>query len=221
MENIWDNISQSWWLKESARTPDELSALLDRVGRRLEPGTFERFMLPNNWEKVKKEITETGGAVPLYKDQRGPVTFAMSLYSTENLIFLIMDNPDAAKRLSGLIGKAMLKKIKLHLKEAGNNENNFPHGFDFTDDNCSLLNYDMYMFFAHPILDAVFYDQSPDSADGRYQHSDSVMEHILPALSKLQLTGTNFGSNIMVDTIRSYLPRAVIRGELAPYIQQK
>jgi uroporphyrinogen decarboxylase len=75
----------------------------------------------------------------------------------------------------------------------------------------------MYEFFGYPILKGIFEVFSPDPGDMRGQHSDSDMAHLLPILSRLDLTAVNFGPTLSVSEIREHLPRAVISGQLAPF----
>ncbi len=214
-ENRWEDMT--YWLMPSAHTPDELATLLDRVERRLE--NLRMFMLPPDWDQAKDRITALGGEVPSYRSQRGPVTFAMSIYGIENLIFLILDHPDLAVRFSDLIGRAMLERARILDEEGGYIEENAPSGFYWLDDNCAMLNAEMYELFGYPILEKVFnrYSSNPDAGDRRGQHSDSDMGHLLPLLGKLELTTVNFGPNLKVSEIREYLPKAVIHGQLAPF----
>ncbi len=212
-ENIWEGMS--YWLKQSAHTPDELTALLDRVEERLK--NLREFMLPPNWDQIKKQRTALGEKVPIYRGQRGPVTFAMSIYGVENLIFLILDHPDLARRFSDLIAQAMLERARILDEEAGYTEENAPAGFYWLDDNCALLNTEMYEFFGYPILEKIFRHYSPKPEDSRGQHSDSDMGHLLPLLGKLELNSVNFGPNLKVSDIREHLPKAIIFGQLAPF----
>lgn len=203
MENVWDDASQSWWLKEAAHDEEGLTRLLDRVEERLD--NLRHSFLPS-------DMTADSPA-PAYAHQRGPVTFASSLYGPEALIFLILDNPELAARLRDTILRAMLGKIEVHAELRQER----PRGFSFADDNCALLTLDMYRFFALPIVRGVWECTSPNSGDTRYQHSDSDMGHIVPALAECDLTGVNFGPKVMPDYIRSHMPRAVIHGQLAPF----
>lgn len=213
-ENRWEDMS--YWLMQSARNPDELAALLDRVEARLE--NLREFMLPPDWDQARDRIMALGGKVPLYRAQRGPVTFAMSIYGVENLIYLIVDHPDLALRFSHLIGRAMLERARILDREGGYSEENAPRGFYWLDDNCAMLNAEMYAFFGYPILEKVFNRYCPNPEDRRGQHSDSDMGHLLPLLGKLALTTVNFGPNLKVSEIREHLPKAVIHGQLAPFI---
>jgi len=209
-ENRWHG--ESYWLQSSARTPDELAALLDRVEARLE--NLRDVLLPDDWAAHKARLTAMGVGHPRYRAQRGPVTFATSVYGTENLLFLIMDQPDLAKRFSDLILRAMLGIADVLDEEPGGDA---PHGFAFMDDNCCLLTPDMYEQFALPITSTIFERFSPSAGDRRFQHSDSPMAHLLPLLGPLNYTAVNFGPTVLVEKIRQHMPRTAIRGVLAPF----
>ena len=219
MENRWDDISQCWWLHKAANNADELAALLDRVEKRLE--NLRDFLLPDNWDAERDRLMAMGYKPPLYRSQRGPVTFATSLFSVENLIFLIHDNPDLAARLRDAILNVMLEKSRIHDQEAGYTSETTPRGFSFADDNSAVLTADMYEFFGYPIVKGIWDVYSPDPKDRRHQHSDSDMGHILPVLSRCNLMSVNFGPNVMVDEIRKYMSNAVIHGVLAPFVYSR
>lgn len=208
---IYNGISE--WLEGSVSTPQELEKLLDRV----EKLDLRGFMFPPNWESEKKRIYEKYGIKPpLLRHVRGPVTLATSICGAENLIFLIIDEPDLAKRFSDLICKVILEMAAIMDEEAGYDETNRPGGFSFADDNCCLLSPEMYEMFGYPILKAVFDKFCPNPEDDRYQHSDSDMAQLLPILGRLDLTGCNFGPSVLVDEIRRYMPRTRIDGCLSP-----
>ncbi|HNR33600.1 MAG TPA: uroporphyrinogen decarboxylase family protein [Candidatus Hydrogenedentes bacterium] len=210
-ENVWRD--QSWWLQQSVHTPDELESLLDRVERR----DIRGFILPAGWDREKKRLRAMGVEPPLYRGQRGPVTFATSIYGPENLIFLIIERPDLARRFSKAIRDTMLEIARVLDEEAGYTPESAPRGFSFCDDNCCLLTPDMYELFGYPVLEALFARYSPDPRDLRYQHSDSAMGHLLPLLGRLRLNAVNFGPTVMPAEIRQHLPQAVIYGQLAPF----
>jgi uroporphyrinogen decarboxylase len=215
-ENVWHG--QSWWLKQSVDTPEQLAALLDRVeARTADDETLRKFLLPADWEERKQSLTDHGQPLPRYRGQRGPVTFACSIFGPENLIFLIMDQPALAERFRDAILRAMLGRARILDAEAGDTPRTAPRGFGFADDNCCLLNPEMYELFGWPILKGMWDVYSPDPGDRRYQHSDSDMAHLLPLLGRLDLTGTNFGPTLTVREIRQHLPHAVIEGQLAPF----
>jgi uroporphyrinogen decarboxylase len=209
--HIW-----SYWLKQSADTPDELEALLDRVEKRLE--NLREFVLPPQWESEKSRLMQAGIKPPLYRGQRGPVTFATSIYGVENLLYLIMDQPELAARFRDVIQRAMLGLAHVQDVEAGwDDQCDWGRSFGFADDNCALLTPDMYDYFGYPILKAIFERYAPLPTDKRYQHSDSDMGHLLPILGRLNFSGVNFGPNVRVSHIREHMPHTEIHGTLAPF----
>lgn len=210
-KNVWHQ--GSWWLQQSANTEDELKALLDRVESR----DIRKFILPENWAAEKARLMAKGIKPPLYRSQRGPCTFATSIYGSENMVFLTLDNPDLAKRLSNAVLKVMLEIARVLDEEAGYSPKDAPHGFWFNDDNCCLFNPEMYELYGYPILKAIFDRYSPNPGDMRGQHSDSAMGHLLPFFGKLGMTCVNFGPTLTVKEIRDHCTKAVIRGQLAPF----
>ncbi len=212
--NLWHEESASYWLHSAADTEDQLKALLDRVEVRLD--NLRSFLLPPGWDEAMARLKAAGGTFPAYRWLRGPVTFAMSIFGVEKLIFLIQDNPELAARYRDLILRAILKRARILDEDAGFTPETAPHGFGFADDNCCMLNAEMYAFFGWPILKGVFDRYSPAPGDWRYQHSDSDMGHLLPLLGTLNLSAVNFGPKLTVTEIRGHLPGTVIEGQLAP-----
>ena len=211
----YEYINHSEWLHRCAQTPEELEKLLDHVDKL----DLRAFMLPPEWESEKKRIFEETGRKPSpMRHIRGPVTLACSLMGEENLIFLILDEPDLALRFAETIKRVIIRMGDIMDEEAGvKPEERGRYGFSFADDNCCLLNPEMYEFFGYPILRDVFAHFAPGENDSRYQHSDSAMGHLLPTLGRLGLTGVNFGPTVLVPEIRKYLPKARIDGCLAPF----
>jgi uroporphyrinogen decarboxylase len=202
------------WLEGSVKTPEELEKLLDSVDRM----DLRSFLLPPGWEKEKLRIREKYGLKPEPVHWvRGPVTLATSIYGAENLIYLIYDEPDLARRFSDTICRVIIAIADLMDEEAGYQPGTAPHGFRFADDNCALLTPEMYEMFGFPVLKKVFAKFSPEEGDTRYQHSDSAMGHLLPILGRLNLNGCNFGPTVSAREIRRYLPRTRIDGCIAPF----
>ena len=215
-KNVWEGGgSGSWWLHQSADTPEELSSLLDRVEKRLE--NLRDFLLPEDWDSEKSRLLAMGEKVPLYRSQRGPCTFACSIFGPENLLLLYYDDEALFRRFSDVLRRAILARARVFDEEAGFTPETTPRGWGWADDNSCLFTPAMYETFAMPIHRAVFGCYSPDAKDRRYQHSDSAMGHLLPLLGELDMTGTNFGPTVSVSDIRRYCPNAVIDGQLAPF----
>lgn len=188
-----------------------LEALLGRMDRL----NVREAMLPANWDAECKRLREQYGLEPtLGKGQRGPVTLATNIVGAENLLWLILDAPQLAARLRDTILRVLLEYFSVVRELNGPRDR---PGFVFLDDNCALLNPQMYAFFGQPILKAVFAEFAPGPGDTRYQHSDSDMGHLLPLLAETGLTGVNFGPRLSVAQIRAAMPKAVIHGQLAPF----
>lgn len=211
----YEYINHSEWLHRCCEDFDDVEKMLDRVDRL----NIRDFMLPENWEKEKKRIYEETGrrSAPL-RGVRGPVTLACSLVGEENLIFMILDEPDLAKRFSETIRRVIIEMGDIMDAESDiTAEESGRQGFSFMDDNCCLLNPEMYELFGYPVLRDVFGHFAPGENDKRYQHSDSAMGHLLPILGKLDLNGVNFGPTVLIPEIRKHLPKARIDGCLAPF----
>ena len=206
----WFNDTE--WLESGINGPKALEARLDMIDKL----DLRAFILPRDWEEQCKIKFERYGARPgTIHGVRGPATLACSVYGIENLIYLIQDAPELAKRFSGTIASVIIQIAEIMDEEAGVSGNSF--GFGFNDDNCCMLNAEMYEFFAYPILKRVFDRFCPEPQHWRYQHSDSAMEHLLPVLGKLGFHGVNFGPTVTIDKIREYMPKTRIDGCIAPF----
>ena len=201
------------WLTQSCDEPEDLEKLLNKVDQI----DIRSFMLPANWESEKRRVFETYGIRPgPVRHMRGPVTLACSIFGSENLIFLGMDDPELYERFSRTICRVQMEMSAVMDEEAGVTADS-RRGFSFADDNCCLLTPELYRNFGLPVLKAIFAKYSPDPDDMRYQHSDSAMAHIIPVLAELDLTGVNFGPTVTAEQIRPYLPHARIDGCIAPF----
>ncbi len=203
----------SLWLERCCDTPKELEQVLDRVERI----DLRRFILPPNWDSEKRRIYETYGRRPAqWRMVRGPITLASSLYGGENMVYLIVDEPDLARRFSRVISDVIFDIATIMDEEAGYAPGEASPGFKFNDDDCYLMTPEMYELFGLPVLKRIFEHFSPDPGDPRFQHSDSDMGHLVPVLARLDLTGCNFGPKVSFDHIRRHMPRTRVDGVLDP-----
>lgn len=208
------------WLMSDIKTPQDLEKTLDIVDERIK--NLREFILPENWYSEKKRIFEETGETPdafwYGRRVRGPVTLATSLYGIENTIFLMLEEEDLAHRFFDTIHKVLRGYIDIFNEEAGAEKVNKMHyGYRFNDDNCCMLNAELYEEYAYPILKDIFEYTCPDRlVNCRFQHSDSAMEHLLPVLGKLDFTQVNFGPTVLLDKIRKYMPNTCVEGCLSP-----
>ncbi len=201
------------WLEGSIDDEFALEKKLDEIDKM----DLRQFILPPDWEEKKNYIFEKYGKKPrVFDDIRGPVTLATSVFGTENLIYLLYDSPDLAKRFADTIANVVIGYYDIFQVESGKLGSG-EGGFRFRDDNCSLLNPELYELFGYPILKKIFDHCAPRPEDWRYQHSDSAMEHLLPILARFNLSACNFGPTVTVDKIRKYMKTTRIDGALAPF----
>ena len=209
----------SEWLRGDLVSPGQLEAKLYEIDKM----DLREFILPHDWEEQCRIIFEkTGKRPPPQHSVRGPVTLACSLIGVENFIFMLIEEPDLGKRFSDTITRVIIEMTEILDAEAGIAAtaeavaDGEAFGFQFYDDNCCMLNAELYEFFGYPILKQVFERFSPKPHHERYQHSDSAMEHLLPVLGKLGFNGVNFGPTVTIDKIREYMPKARIDGCISP-----
>ncbi len=207
-EYVFDG--KTTWLKGNLDNEKALEKKLDEIERL----NLEEFILPPNWESEKKRVFELYGTKPdVFCGVRGPVTLATSVYGAENLIFLLYDSPELAVRFSDTIASVIIAYYEIMARHAGYRR----RSFSFADDNCCLLNAELYYLFGYPVLKKVFEHCAPNPEDNRHQHSDSAMEHLLPLLADFNLTGCNFGPTVTIEKIRKYMKTTRIDGALAPF----
>jgi uroporphyrinogen decarboxylase len=176
---------------------------------------LREFLLPANWDTEARRVFDAYGKKPrMGGGVRGPITAAMSIYGVENLIYLIRDRPTLAGRFRDVLADSIIGMTRVYYDLCGTPDR---RGFGFADDNCAMLNAEMYAFFGVPILKRVFGKFAPGPDDTRHQHSDSAMTHLLPLLNEAGVNHGNYGPTVRVEDIRRAMPRCVIHGQLAPW----
>lgn len=216
---IYDFDGTTTWLRGTLEDADDLKKKLDEVEALLaDPEAFRSFILPADWDARCKAVYEQYGRRPgQFHGIRGPVTLATSVFGVENLLFLYYDDEALFTRFADTIAGVIHAYVTLFIKESGHTEENFVHGFSFSDDDSNLMTPEMYHAFGYRVLKSVFERVSPNPGDNRYQHSDSAMGHLIPQLADFNLTGCNFGPTVTVEEIRKYMPKTRIDGQLAPF----
>jgi len=205
-----EDIDGADWVRESVHSVRELEERLEGVaGTRLPDVVFA----PGFQEGLERLRTRYGIEPRLGTGIRGPVTAAMSICGVENVIYWLIDYPEVMERFRDLLAAKIVELSTLLRKATGAPM----RGFSFSDDNCAMLNADLYERFGLPILRHVFAVFCPAEEDWRYQHSDSEMTHLLPLLARVHLHGANFGPTVDPAAIRRAMPRTVIYGQLPPF----
>lgn len=91
-----------FWLDQAAARKDPFGPSISQIP--LGAICDCEFIIPQDWD-IHKAI---GCKVPVFRWLRGPCTFATSIYGSENLMFLLCDDPGLFARFSDVIGRAIL-----------------------------------------------------------------------------------------------------------------
>lgn len=198
------------WVEQSVYSIRDLEERLERV----ESLDLRAVVFPEGFSEALARLHSVYGLDPqLGGGIRGPVTAAMSVCGVENVILWLLDYPVVMKRFRDLLAAKIIELCSLLREATGATA----PGFGFSDDNCAMLNPDLYERFGLPILEQVFAAFAPREEDWRFQHSDSEMTHLLALLNRTRLHGCNFGPTVRPERIRAAMPRTVIQGQLPPW----
>jgi uroporphyrinogen decarboxylase len=198
------------WLTPATDDPDAFARILDRA----EATDLASWSLPEPYLTEWEARRAAGKELPrLGTGSRGPATIITSVLAPETTFLWMYDHPELMVRFRDLLAQKMIAFNQLLRKFSGNNE----PSWWITDDNCALFNPRLYREFCYPVLEQVLEAMAPGDAR-RYQHSDSAMGHLLDMQAQLGMTEVNYGPEVDVALIRAKLPRALIHGQMPPFL---
>jgi uroporphyrinogen decarboxylase len=198
------------WLLEATDDPAMFAHILDLA----ESTDLVEWSLPYDYLTEWEERKHTGKRLQkLGTGSRGPATIMTAVLGAERALYWMLDHPDLMHRFRDLLAE---KTVALNtvLREFSGNKS---PSWWITDDNCCLLNPDLYREFCYPVLHTVLEALAPGDAR-RHQHSDSAMGHLLDQQWKLGIRSVNYGPEVDVTLIRSKMPVAMIHGHLPPFL---
>ena len=199
------------WLEPGITSPAELARKLDGIEKTSEAELRE--LIFSNGGRVERDAVATSvekNVVGAYS--RGPATIATSVIGTTETMYWLVDESTLMERFFRALAETIVRYQRIIERKRGV----VFKGYGFLDDNCALLSPPLYEKFCYPVLQRVFEEFAPQEGEGRYQHSDSAMGHLLPALSRLHFHAVNFGPTIPAEEIRRHMPRTEIHGQVAP-----
>lgn len=201
------------WLESTVEDIEDVKKLIARA----EKLDMYKEAFPEGWFEEKERVEKQTGIKLDYGERghRGPCTMATSILGTENTCIFIMDEPDVMNAFYEVLSEKMVEYHKALLK-ATNSE--LKPGYWITDDNSYLFPPAAYEELCSQFLKRVFEEFAPAENDYRYQHSDSPMGHLMPILYDLGVNNTNFGPTIHPLEIRKAMPKAVIHGQMPPFV---
>ena len=198
------------WLRHVTEDPVKFSTILDRA----EATRMDEWALPpaylDEWEMRKGR----GERMPsLGTGSRGPATIMTSVLNPEVFFLWAYDYPDLITRFSSLLAEKMVELNRVFRRFSGNRH----EGWWITDDNSALFSPVLYRRYCFPVLEKVMAELAPGPAV-RYQHSDSAMGHLMDQQRELGISQVNYGPEVDVAAIRAALPRALILGQMPPFL---
>lgn len=202
------------WLESTVESIDDVKKLIDRA-QKLD---MEKAVLPEGWEKEKERLEkETGREVQFGGGgSRGPATMATSILGTVNTCMFIMDYPEVMDDFFEILTDKLIEYNETMSKYTGHPINRTHFGI--ADDNCYLYPPKQYERFIVPSMQRLIKEYAPEPHHLRHQHSDSDMGHLMGILNDLGINAVNFGPNIHPLDIRKAMPKALIQGQMPPFL---
>jgi uroporphyrinogen decarboxylase len=198
------------WLVPAPDDPDEFARILDTA----EAADLNTWSFPDDFLQEWEVRRQEKKPLPLLgTGSRGPATIMTSVLKPETLFYWFTDYPELMERFRDLLAEKMVAFNTL-LREFSHNDQ---LGWWITDDNCALFNRKYYRQYCYPVLARLLEAMAPGDAQ-RYQHSDSSMGHLLDFQYELGIRAVNYGPEVDVEHIRCQMPRAMIHGQVPPFL---
>ena len=201
------------WLESTVKDIEDVKKLIARA----EKLDMRKEAFPENWKEKKEEYERaTGRKLKLGgNSSRGPATMATSILGTTNTCLFIMDEPEVMDEFFRILADKLVEYHEALMEDTSNNRIG---GYSFADDNCFLFSPSQYERFCAPFLEKIFNRFAPLPEHTRHQHSDSNMAHLMGILNDLGVNSVNLGPDIHPLDIRKAMPRAVIHGQMPPFV---
>lgn len=202
------------WLETRVVDVQDLKALV----KSYETLDMAKAVLPEGWHAARDVYeNETGKKLMLGGGgSRGPATMATSILGTENTCMFMMDEPELMGEFFMHLADKLSQYHNILMNITGNTQNKT--GYSFADDNCYLFPPRHYERFCAPVLNKIFTEFAPNKEHKRHQHSDSDMAHLMGILNSLGVNSVNLGPNIHPLDIRKAMPKAIIEGQMPPFV---
>lgn len=201
------------WLESSITDIEDVKNLINKV-QKLD---MKVAAFPEGWKEEKVRYEKVmGKKVKLnVNSSRGPATMATSILGTTNTCMFIMDEPEVMDEFFEILGLKLAEYQNVLMKDM---EYDIKEGYNIADDNCYLFPPKQYLRYCAPVLKRLFDEFAPLSQHNRFQHSDSSMGHLMGILYDLGVNNVNLGPSINIKEIRKTMPKAIIQGQIAPFI---
>lgn len=201
------------WLESTVESIEDVKKLIEKAVKL----DMKKEAFPEGWKEEKEAFESTSGRKLKLggEGHRGPATMATSILGTTNTCMFIMDEPEVMKEFFIILTEKMAEYHKTLMEATGNT---IGSKYWITDDNCYLFPPAQYLEFCAPFLDRMFKEFAPLPGHERYQHSDSSMGHLMGILNDVGVNSVNFGPTIHPLDIRKAMPKALINGQMPPFL---
>lgn len=201
------------WLETKVENVADLKKLIHSA----ENWDAKRQGIPDEWKQEKDKLWRNHRKKLLFAHMtNGPATIACNILGTNNTCMFMMDEPDLMDAFFAVMADKYMEFYDVAmLEDIGIVEKN---GLSVNDDNCYIFPPKQYERFCAPFLQKLFDKYAPKPQHLRRQHSDSAMGHLMGILNDLGVNEVNFGPDIHPLTIRKAMPKAIIHGQVPPFV---
>jgi uroporphyrinogen decarboxylase len=173
--------------------------------------------IPDEWREAKEKLRKERGKSLFFAHMlNGPATVTCNLLGTTNTCFFIMEEPEVMDAYFEIMAQRYIE-----FYEAASLEDHGKVTRDelcINDDDCYIFPPGQYERFCVPFIKKLIDVFAPLPEHRRRQHSDSAMGHLLDYLRMLGINEVNLGPELNALDIRKKLPKAMIHGQVPPYV---
>ena len=201
------------WLETEAEDIEDVKKMI----RRAEKWDAKSQAIPEEWRAEKQKLWNDHGKKLLFAHPtNGPATMACNILGTGNVCVFMMDEPEVMDEFFAVMADKYMEFYDIAVTEDKGSVDK--EGIGVNDDNCYIFPPGQYERFCAPFLEKLFDKYAPLPQHVRRQHSDSAMGHLMGVLNGLGVNEVNFGPEIHPAEIRGAMPKAVIHGQIPPFV---
>ncbi len=201
------------WIESSIASIDDVKALIARLA------TYDMrsMAISDEMQAARRQFElQTGVRLLFEHSWTGPATLACNILGTTNVCLFMLEETDVmAELMSVLCDQYIAYREAVASADNGQVDRS---GIGVNDDCCYLFPPRLYERLCAPFLARFFAAFAPEPRHKRRQHSDSPMGHLMPILNDLGVNEVNFGPTLHPAAIRQGMPRAVIHGQIPPFL---
>ena len=201
------------WLESPVENIDDVKKII----RSALSWDIKKKPIPEAWLEERDKLKKRCGKTLYFTHgMNGPATIACNMIGTTNLCSFMMDEQEVMDEFFAVIAEKYIEYYETVLLLDHMTVNY--DGLGINDDNCYIFPPKLYERFCAPFVKKCFDKFAPLPHHKRRQHSDSHMPHLMGILNDLGVNEVNFGPQIHPLDIRKALPKAVICGQVPPFV---